>query len=122
VNDFEEILKHRDAQGYELGIAISNTTPLETLMSACANVEYVQLMGIHDIGAQGQSFDTEVLERIKKMKDRFPGLSISIDGSVNEKTLPLLIDAGADRFVSGSAILGDEHPVAAFERLSKLAN
>jgi ribulose-phosphate 3-epimerase len=120
VRDFEEIVRHRDAHGYELGISVSNTTPLAVLTSACANVEYVQLMGIHDIGSQGQPFDTEVLERIKHLKNLFPELIISIDGSVNEKTIPLLLEAGADRFVSGSAILNDENPKSAYERLSAL--
>jgi ribulose-phosphate 3-epimerase len=77
-------------------------------------------MGIHNIGSQGQPFDTEVLERIKELKNLFPELTISIDGSVNEKTIPLLRAAGADRFVSGSAILNTEDPVAAYERLSRL--
>jgi ribulose-phosphate 3-epimerase len=77
-------------------------------------------MGIHDIGSQGQPFDTEVLERIKHLKNLFPELIISIDGSVNEKTIPLLLEAGADRFVSGSAILNDENPKSAYERLSAL--
>ena len=120
VRDFEEIVRHRDAHGYELGISVSNTTPLAVLTSACSNVEYVQLMGIHDIGSQGQPFDTEVLERIKYLKNLFPELIISIDGSVNEKTIPLLLEAGADRFVSGSAILNAENPRSAYERLSAL--
>lgn len=120
VHDIEEIVRHRDVHGYELGLSISNTTPLEVLTSVCAHAEYVQLMGIHDIGSQGQPFDTEVLERIKHIKHRFPGLTVSIDGSVNETTLPLLIEAGADRFVSGSAIFGGEDPHAQFEKLRSL--
>lgn len=120
VRDLCEIIMHRDSIGFELGMAISNTTPLEVLTSACVNAEYVQLMGIKDIGSQGQPFHTEVLTRIKQLKSRFPDLVVSIDGSVNETTLPLLLEAGADRFVSGSAILKADDPIAAFERLSAL--
>jgi len=121
IHDFDEILKHRDSLGFELGFAISNTTPLEMLTSTCSNAEYVQLMGIHDIGSQGQPFDIEVLERIKKLKEKFPELIISIDGSVNAETLPLLIEAGADRFVAGSAIFGNDNPAQAYANLSALA-
>ncbi len=120
VRDFNEILRHRDEYGYELGVSVSNTTPLAVLTSVCANVEYVQLMGIHQIGSQGQPFDTEVLERIKYLRNLFPELNISIDGSVNAETIPLLLEAGADRFVSGSAIFGSEDPCAQYKRLMAL--
>ncbi len=119
-NDLQEILKQRDTYGFELGFSISNTTPLEVLLSTCANAEYVQLMGIHDIGSQGQPFDAEVIERIKKIKDKFPELMVSIDGSVNAETLPLLLEAGADRFVAGSAIFGSDDPRIQFEKLLAL--
>lgn len=121
VRDFKEIIAHRDANGYELGVSVSNTTSLEVLLSVCKHVEYVQLMGIRTIGSQGQPFDTEVLERIARLKSEFPELTVSIDGSVNEVTLPQLRAAGADRFVSGSAILSADDPVAAYEKLTLLA-
>lgn len=114
-SSLEEILTHHEqVGGYQLGLSILNDTPLEDLLPYVERVEYVQLMGIKDIGSQGQPFDVRVLDRIKALKSEYPQLEISIDGSVNAETLPQLREAGADRFVSGSALLGAENPKETF--------
>jgi ribulose-phosphate 3-epimerase len=122
VTDIERIFAHHRAHQYQLGLSINNDTPLSFLTAIIENVDYVQLMGIKDIGTQGQPFDTRVLERITELKKQFPEIIVSIDGSVNETTLPQLRAAGADRFVSGSALFGSEHPHAQFEKLSALVS
>ena len=106
---------------FELGLSILNTTDLAMLEAAVAAADYVQLMGIGDIGSQGQPFDERVLARIGELKLRHPKLQVSIDGSVNESTLPRLRNAGADRFVSGSAIIRAENPEVSFTHLTELA-
>jgi pentose-5-phosphate-3-epimerase len=77
-------------------------------------------MGIKHIGSQGQPFDERVLERVAKLRALYPSRTISIDGSVNRETLPQLKAAGADRFVSGSAILNQPDPVLAYTELTLL--
>jgi ribulose-phosphate 3-epimerase len=120
VTDLERILGHRSSHDYELGFSIRNDTPLEVLTDVIHEADYVQLMGIRDIGSQGQQFDREVLTRIRVLRTSYPELTISIDGSVNRETLPLLRNEGANRFVSGSAILGADEPSSAYELLTAL--
>lgn len=105
---------------FELGFSIDNDTNIRALTSVLARADYVQLMGIAKIGSQGQPFDERVLTRIQELKDLYPAIFISIDGSVNAETLPRLRDAGADRFVAGSAIIGADDPHSAFASLSSL--
>ena len=62
-------------------------------------------MGIEHIGAQGEPFDERVLSQIKSLRVLYPELIISVDGSVNEETAPLLVQAGANRLVVGSALM-----------------
>jgi ribulose-phosphate 3-epimerase len=62
-----------------------------------------------------------VLARIAELHMKYPDLEVSIDGSVNETTLPRLREAGARRFVAGSSILGADDPEAAFRSLERLA-
>lgn len=100
-----------------IGVCANNDTPLETLMDYIPLCDYVQLMGIREIGSQGQPFDESVLARIKAITAAHPALPISIDGSVNVETIRKLQEAGADRFVSGSAILAAETPQAGYEAL-----
>src|SRR5690606_8604221 len=105
---------------FQLGFSIGNDTPLETLEAVIGYADYIQLMGIATIGAQGQPFDERVIERIRTFSDAHAAtLPISIDGSVNADTLPRLVEAGADRAVVGSAILGAADPRVAYEALVK---
>jgi len=64
----------------------------------------IQVMGIEQIGYQGEPFTATSLEAIKRVKESFPGMVISVDGGVNANTIQDLRDAGVDHFVAGSAI------------------
>ena len=68
-------------------------------------VDFVQCMGIANIGFQGEEFDERVLNQIKELRSQYKELIISVDGSVNEITAPLLVKAGANRLVIGSAVM-----------------
>lgn len=105
-----------------VGISCHGDTTTETLLEYAAFADYIQLMGIHEIGAQGQPFDTAVFEKIAAVKAAFPEKSITIDGSVNEHTIVKLRQAGADRFIVGSAITLQPDPAAAHKTLSLLIN
>jgi ribulose-phosphate 3-epimerase len=82
--------------------------------------QYIQLMGIDNVGFQGQIFDEKVIAKIKEVKKKYPNLEIQIDGGVNLETASLLKAAGADRLVIGSAIFESENVVEAVERFKNL--
>lgn len=90
----------------EIGIAINNDTPEEILETYLEDVDFVQVMGIRQIGSQGQEFDERCLERLSYLHRKYPDLILSVDGSVNRDTLLRLRDAGATRFIAGSAVFG----------------
>ncbi len=100
-----------------IGIASLNTFPLEQLYAYFPLVDYVQVMGIATIGAQGQPFDETVLARIAQIKRDFPEMPISIDGSMNKTTLPRIIPLELSRIIVGSAIMGQSDPLAAYHAL-----
>lgn len=118
----EALMRFAESTKISIGIAVVNDTSLEVLETYLEAADYVQLMGIAKVGAQGQPFDERVLERISELKKRHPTLTISIDGSVNRKTIARLTQAGADRFICGSAIVGDTNPQAAYLELQALTN
>ena len=120
VTNLNTILSHHASHHYELGFSIRNDTPLSTLSDVIEKADYIQLMGIRNIGSQGQPFDTKVLSRIKILRESYPELLISIDGSVNAETLPQLRALGANRFISGSAIFDATSPEQAFKVLSNI--
>lgn len=105
-----------------IGVSFKNSTPLASLAPYIPFADYVQVMGIEIIGVQGQPFYMPVLDVIKTIKTRFPRLPVSVDGSVNKDTIKMLSDAGADRFICGSAIVSAVHPYKAYHLLRTLIN
>lgn len=118
----EEVFTLRDTHHISVGFSCNNDLPVAALTRHVDWIDYVQLMGIAEIGSQGQPFDERVLSRIAALRQEHPELLISIDGSVNKDTLPKLKAAGANRFVAGSAIMAAFNPQAAYEELQKLAD
>ncbi len=108
-----------DAQ-ISIGIAAGNDLPFSTLASYIPHADYVQVMGIAKIGSQGQPFDERALSRLRELAESFPDVPLSIDGSVNRQTLPLLQDHGLSRYIVGSALMGAGDPVLAHAELSEL--
>jgi ribulose-phosphate 3-epimerase len=105
----------------ELGIALGLNTPITDITGYLEDIDFVQFMGIAQIGYQGEAFDERVLDRIREFHNAHPEVIISVDGGVNFDTAHLLAQAGAKRLVSGSAILKSANPAQAIAHLKKLA-
>lgn len=98
--------------GAEVGAALNVETPNEEIYDLLSEVDdegmpaidFVQFMGIENIGYQGEPFDERVFEKIRELRERFPETIISVDGGVSLDSAAELIEAGANRLVSGSAI------------------
>ena len=88
----------------EIGLAIGIETPNEELYPFIEKVDFIQFMGIKNIGFQGEVFDERVLEKIKDLRNRYPQIIISVDGGVDLENAQSLISAGANRLISGSTI------------------
>lgn len=120
--DFKRFQEFTLNTSVTVGISALNKTNLEKVLPFVEISDYMQLMGIAEIGAQGLPFDETVLDRIKFIKNKFPKKMVSIDGSVNKDTVGVLKEAGADRLVSGSAILKSVNPTESYRELLQLTN
>lgn len=105
-----------------VGVAAHGKTTVEQVIEYAKYADYIQLMGISEIGAQGQPFDESVLEKVEALRRVFPNKVIAVDGSVNEQTIIRLKNAGVTRMVVGSAIVLQEDPEEAHKKLSALIN
>ena len=117
---YDEIIAHAYTYGYKLGFAFTNDTSLDLLEQYFDDIFYVQLMGIKEVGQQGQPFDERTLDRARLLRTRYPEFEIAVDGSVNAQTIPLLYAAGVNRFAPGSAIAKTESPKVAYKQLQAL--
>ena len=91
-------------RGIETALAIHVETPAEVVDSFAHLLDEVQVMGIEDVGFQGEPFAEVVLPKIKAIREKYPHLNISVDGGMNVETAQLVLEAGANRIVAGSAI------------------
>lgn len=117
---YSEIIAHAQQYEYTLGFALTNDTPLDVVVEHIEEIEYVQLMGIKEVGQQGQPFDNRTLARARALRLQFPELEIAVDGSVNAETIPQLYAAGVTRFAPGSAIAKTEDPATSYKQLLSL--
>ena len=118
LKEFKDFLEGIDVyvrEAMEIGIAVNIGTPVGSIFPLVNSVDFVQCMGINKIGFQGQKFDEKVIENIKKLKEEFSDLIISVDGGVNLESASLLIDAGVSRLVAGSSIFNTDNIIETIE-------
>lgn len=91
-------------------------------LDACAGLyDFVQVMGIDNIGKQGEPFEPAAVGLVRSLREKFPDAVIQVDGHAtgHEKEL---VAAGANRLVIGSAIVNAENPRKAYEEIYNRAN
>ncbi|MCA9361258.1 hypothetical protein KC845_01730 [Candidatus Kaiserbacteria bacterium] len=118
---YEEIISHAKMNGYRIGLAVKNSDSLNELFSYVPKIDFVQVMGIAEVGKQGQTFDERTLDTLRILRSKFPELPLAVDGAVNEVTIPSLKVAGANRFAPGSAVSKAKDRIEAYKQLCQLA-
>jgi ribulose-phosphate 3-epimerase len=104
------------------GLAINVGSDPALLEQYLDEVDYVQFMGIKNIGKQGQPFAPEILARIATFRKKYPKTPIQVDGGVTLATAPLLLQAGVSRLVVGSALWNAPNLKEAFAQFAELTD
>jgi len=102
--------------GKKAGVAINPSTPAGVLSEVLGDVELTLVMTVNP-GFGGQDFIPETLGKIRELRRtltaRGLGCELEVDGGIHEQTAPLVVAAGADVLVAGSAVFGAVDGVAA---------
>lgn len=100
-------LDYIQKKGIKAGVSLNPATPATQLDYVLERVDLVLVMTVNP-GFGGQAFIPEVVPKISALRAAFDakGLKphISVDGGVDAKVIPRLVEAGADVFVAGSAV------------------
>ncbi|HKJ08554.1 MAG TPA: ribulose-phosphate 3-epimerase [Gammaproteobacteria bacterium] len=96
-------------EGCKAGLVFNPATPLEHLKWVIDKVDMVLLMSVNP-GFGGQSFIPYVLDKLREARRMIDesgrDIRLEIDGGVKVDNIAMCAEAGADTFVSGSAIFG----------------
>ncbi len=71
-------------------------------------------MGSDMLGKHGVGLENKAIERIKELRGLYPERIIGVDIGVTKETAEILVSAGANKLVSGSAILNSANPEEVF--------
>ena len=120
----ERLIEKALASGKEAGVALKLQTPLFVLDSLIQDSRFkiraVQLMSISEIGYHGHPFEEKVLDRIKTLREKYPDVTISVDGGVNLENAYKIISAGADNLLVGNAIFKSENIKETIEKFKNI--
>ena len=116
-----------EAFGLEIGVALDIQTPNDEVygildmidVDGDSIIDFVQFMGIDNVGFQHQEFNDQVLEKISDLRGMYPNIHISVDGGVSFDNASELISAGATRLISGSTIFESDDIAKAIDDLAK---
>lgn len=97
--------------GLRAGVALNPATPLQQLDYVLDKADMVLLMTVNP-GFGGQAFIGSSLGKIRALRSRLEAegrrIDIEVDGGINRKTLPQVLEAGANVIVAGSAVFGGD--------------
>lgn len=103
-------------QGVKAGIAINPGTPVEMVEPVLAIADMVLVMTVNP-GWGGQEFIAECLHKVRRVRELRPQIDIEVDGGIDEETIRIARDAGANVFVTGSYLAEASSIAEGLERL-----
>ena len=100
--------------GKSAAVALNPSTPVFLLEDVLSLIDMVLVMTVNP-GFGGQDFIPETLPKIERLRQAITvrGLhcDIEVDGGIHEATVPLVVKAGANLLVAGSAVYSEKESV-----------
>jgi ribulose-phosphate 3-epimerase len=93
------------ALGKRAGVALNPATPASAIAHVLDRVDLVLIMTVNP-GFGGQAFIKPMLAKISEVRELTRGrvIDIEVDGGITTETAPLVVKAGANVLVAGSAV------------------
>ncbi|GAA3745492.1 ribulose-phosphate 3-epimerase [Leifsonia bigeumensis] len=99
--------------GARAGIAVKPGTPIGPYLELLPEFDQVLVMTVEP-GFGGQSFIEAVMPKLEALSDVVKRLGLDVwlqvDGGVDERTIAIAAEAGADTFVAGSSVYNTGDP------------
>ena len=109
-----------DQCGVKKAVALRPITKAEAVLPYLERLDLVLVMTVEP-GFGGQAFMESQLDTIRQVRaliEKYnPACELEVDGGISPKTAPLVMEAGADVLVAGSAVYGAADSAAAIAAL-----
>ncbi len=107
VTHLDRVVQRIKELGKRAGVSLVPSTPPDALDYILPRLDLVLVMSVNP-GFGGQQFIPSSLEKIRELRymidDCGKTIDLEVDGGINPETASLVIEAGADVLVAGSAI------------------
>ena len=125
-NNLSRTMQRIRALGKRVGVVINPATPAAMLEEILQDVDQVLVMTVNP-GFGHQHFIHTTLPKIRRVRNMIeelkPDCDLEVDGGIDATTAPLVVEAGANVLVAGSAIFNNPEGVAAaMKRLAASGN
>lgn len=105
--DVDGVINQIHESGCRAGLSIKPETPIEAVRPYLSKLEMLLVMTVEP-GFGGQKYIPESTQRIRNARKLIEELGlavdIQVDGGITEENLPVVLEAGANVIVAGSAI------------------
>jgi ribulose-phosphate 3-epimerase len=121
VDDPRPLLAEVRRLGAVAGLTLNPPTPLEAVEPFLGDCDLVLVMSVQ-AGFGGQEFEPQAMDRLRRLRALGGNdLLLSVDGGLNDHTIGACAEAGADLFVTGSALFAHHDYGQAMEEFRSLA-
>jgi len=98
--------------------ALNPETEIDSIQEYLPELDQILVMTVHP-GFYGSPFLSEMMDKIRTLRELRPDLDIEVDGGIKPDTIEMVDEAGANMFVSGSYLIRSDD---IRERINTLKN
>lgn len=111
-NKTEETLTYIRSKGIRTGLAISPDTSIKEVLPFLELTDMILVMTVYP-GRGGQKFIDYCADKVRELReiitDRNLDIDIEVDGGIKQSNVKMIMDAGANVIVAGSAVFDKEN-------------
>lgn len=116
----DDFINTASEKGIYSALSLKPETDYEMLIPYLDKLRFVQFMSVEP-GGQARTFHSEVLEKIKRFKERFPKIAIQIDGAMYyQRVEDIENNINIEHYVVGSDIFKSSNPIEELKKLEDI--
>jgi len=117
-SDLEKIINKIKKHNFEVVLALNPETKIIDIEMYIKDVDRILLMSVEP-GFGGQKLIKSVLDKAKRLREKYPDLIIEMDGGINIGNIQNIFESGVNVAIVGSGILKARDPRGEWEELVK---